>query len=104
MGFVHLAEGVEQEVLLVIGNADAGIGNGEGDFPPAAGYAAARRDAYLHPPFFGKLDRIAGQVSQDLVEPCLVADESLRQIVSHFETKIQSLALRCGHKDVESIF
>ena len=98
MRFVHLAEYSEQEVLLVVGYADTGIGNGEGDFLLAARCAAARCYAYLHLTFFGELDRIAGQIRQHLVEPCLVADQSLRHIVSHRAIEVKTLALRGGKR------
>ena len=91
-------------MFLVVRNPYAGVGNGEVDFPLAAWDVATRRDTQFHPPFLGELYRIARQISQDLIYPCLVSDQGLRHIVSHHEIEIKPLVLRCGKKDVFRIF
>ena len=67
MRIVHLAEGAEQEVFFVVGNTDPGIGDREGDVLLAICYAAVRRNPDLHLSLLSELDRIAGQVRQDLI-------------------------------------
>src|SRR5205814_6464262 len=63
-GPVRLLERFEDDLLLVLGNADPGIAHGEGDHPIRAverlvgeSLAIARRgDAQLHPALRGELD------------------------------------------------
>ena len=104
MRFVHLAEGMEKEVLFVAGDADAGVGNGESDLSFSAGCSAPHRNADFHLPFFGELDGIACQVCQDLVNPCLIAYHDLWHITSHREIETDSLDLYDGIKDAECVF
>src|SRR6185369_14600064 len=62
------------------------------------------RNSDFHLPFFGKLDGIAGQVCQDLVNPGLVAYHDLWHIASHGEIETDSLDLHDGIKDAKCVF
>lgn len=65
-------ETVEDQLLLLIANADTGIGNKEVDRLFVAGIA------YRYASFIGKLYRIVDQVRDDLSQPQTVYTETAR--------------------------
>src|SRR5258708_6685881 len=58
----QLFEGDEQALLVVFGDAEASVGDAELDRAPVAGEVQRQGDA----PGIGKLDRVVGEVDQDL--------------------------------------
>ena len=75
---VHLGEGLENRREFVGGDADAGIGNGQGQAHPAR--FRIRHGAGFHPNLagVGELDGIAHEVEQDLADAALVSHEPVR--------------------------
>src|SRR5215472_5588619 len=79
-GAVGLLERFEDDLLLILGNADTGIGDREGDHlrraveARFAGRPAARDPPYpqLHRPLLGELERVRQQVLQNLLQALLV--------------------------------
>ena len=65
---VRLRERCENRVLFVSWNADAGIGDGKMQLPLTVG-------CHLHDdrPTLGELDRVSGEVDQDLAQPHRIA-------------------------------
>src|SRR5579875_3779858 len=84
-GPVGLLEGLEDEALLVLGDADPGVGDGERDHfalvPQRAGErdVLGGRDAQPHASLGGELHGVGQQIAQDLLEPLLVTVELGRQ-------------------------
>ncbi|MNQ36956.1 hypothetical protein D3C85_504880 [compost metagenome] len=90
-GAVGLVEGVENLVLLVVGNADARILHLEA-------HPAVRAAAHVqaHGTRIRKLDGVRQQVFQDLLEALAVADERRRRVRRHLDVKNEFLLLRLG--------
>src|SRR5262245_60448233 len=73
---VSLYERLKEAILLLLGNADAGVADGHDEAQAAIGKSIDRdidRDAAT----VGKLDRVGDQVNQDLTQACRVAQEGL---------------------------
>src|SRR3546814_774708 len=68
---LDLIEGLEHACQMPVGNADAGIGDGDRD-PALAAPRGANRDPSARG---GELDRVRQEVDQDLAEIALVAAE-----------------------------
>jgi hypothetical protein len=86
---------LEQAVMLRLGNADAGIEDGEPDRLALAAHL------HRHAAAGGELHRIGQQVEQHLAQSCLVADDGGGQIRAELEREPEPLALgaRADHRD-----
>src|SRR5438094_342144 len=88
---VGLLEGLEDQSQLVLGHADAGVGDGEGDdvvgvlqgvvHEADAGRGAG--DAQRHPPSLGELEGVGQQVAEDLLQPLLISEDGAGHVVGH---------------------
>ena len=73
---VGLHEGLEQPLALLLGEADAGVGDLDAErWPPAARSSDSRTE-----PCLGELERIAQQIEQDLLQPQRIADHALGHV------------------------
>ena len=96
---VGLLERLEDELLLVLGNADARIGDGDfdrtlglvedrvGRTPALFGATHAERDAALRREF----ERVREQVEHDLLKPLLVRADRLRQLAVELDVEVEAL-------------
>src|SRR5512139_1593642 len=66
---VHLAEALEEQGLLVFRDADAGVGHGELES------ISSRTDGQLDSSLVGKLQGIAKEIDQHLLESTLIGDD-----------------------------
>ena len=74
---VGLAEGFEDRLLLVLGDADAGVGDREVEHR-AAVVPRVFADRHEHVTRLGELDGVADQIGDDLLQPHRVADDAGR--------------------------
>ena len=93
---VGLLEGLEDQLLLVLGDADAGVGDRDLDRPvdvaqhrmvgaPAAvGAAHRQRDAAVR----GELERVGEQVEHDLLQPLLVGADRAGQVLVELDVEV----------------
>ena len=78
-GTVGLGETLEDEPELVLGDADAGIGDGEAETSRPVVFGI-RLDPHFEPALVGELDRVAEQVDEDLAQPVRIADQITRDV------------------------
>src|SRR5262249_18526258 len=93
---VLLLEGPENALLLVEGNADAGVAHGEpqGDLLP--GVAAGDSHPDFHFAVLGELDAVADQIEENLRQSAGVADQGVVDVGVHFTDQLQPF-LVCPH-------
>ena len=77
---VNLTESPEEKFLLVIGDANTGVGDGESEYTLSDGCSTIGCDFYLNLSPIGELDGVAGEVDEDLPQPHLVSDHRIRHI------------------------
>ncbi|GJE73411.1 hypothetical protein CHKEEEPN_4976 [Methylorubrum podarium] len=80
-GSVGLLERLEDDPLLVLGDADPGIGDGHGDplGPGAQGRALRRTDPERDASLLGELEGVGEKVAQDLLQALRVRPQGARQ-------------------------
>ena len=83
-----MLEGLEDQALLVLRDADAGVGDGE---PDDLGGRAI--DPQVHPAALGELHRIREQIAEDLPQAHVVGVERRRQIRVEADRERQPLLL-----------
>ena len=95
-GAIGLAEGLEDRLLLVRRNADAGVADAEMQshrLRPSA-YRVSRRTTTS--PALGELDGVADQVDDDLPQPARVADQRVGHVRRDVTGQLQPLGGRAG--------
>ncbi len=111
-GGVDLAEDLEEEIHLVVRDADAGVLDREMDFPDVAGlgrdgFAERREDlaGNLEGNFaaVGELDGVADEVEDDLAQALVVADEAGGEIVVDDVDEVEVLLARLRGKEVDRL-
>ena len=90
---VRLRERLEDQLLLVARDADAGVDDREVQADLAG---QLRRDVDAQPdlPAVGELDRVADQVDEHLPQPQRVADERVGHFRRHVEVQARAPSLR----------
>ena len=80
-GGIGLGEGLKEMLQSRRRNSDSGVSHGEFQM----GVVVVRPTAKTHLNFatLGELDRIAGQIQQDLLQSHRVADDGIRCLVGH---------------------
>ena len=96
---IRLLERFEDELLLVLGNSDTGVGNRNldglvgiaehrmGRAPAAASTAYAKRDAALR----GELEGVGQEVEDDLLKPFLVGPDVMRELGVELDVEVEAL-------------
>src|SRR6185436_15593222 len=91
-GTVGLGEGLEDGPLFVLGDADAGVGDGKLKFKTFGGPGTTDLDHDFAA--LGELDRIADEVDQDLAKTADVADEHVGHLRPDAEGEFEMLLAR----------
>src|SRR5204862_4784707 len=96
---VGLLERLEDQLLLVLGNADTGIGNRDldraidvaqdrvGRTPALGRQPDTKRDAALR----GKFEGVGQKVEYDLLQPFLVGPDRRRQLGVELDVEVEAL-------------
>ena len=101
-GAVRLLEGLEDELLLVLLNSDAGIGHLEGDHLGRLIETAAREapvllgaaNRELHAATLGELERVRQQVLEDLLQALAVGVQRRRRVGVDHQVELEMLLFR----------
>src|SRR5579885_2162124 len=103
-GAIRLLERFEDDLVFVLRDADAGIGDRKRDYrfhPVQNGMAGAPAgggalDLQAHRTMFGELERVREQVLENLLEPLRVGNDGFGgEIVGDFDGEVEPLAV--GH-------
>ena len=98
-GGVGLGEFVEQQMLFVLGDAEAGVGDGEFDLRLDRRPGQAT-DFDQHMARRGELDGVVREVEQDLAEADAVGDDARRRAGGDADQKFNLLLARLGREQV----
>src|SRR5690554_3239723 len=96
-GVINLPESLKDNAKITAVDADARIFDADQQLPPAVCFRAALADTDDHMTGLGKLDRIANQVIQDLMQAHRVGLDQQRHIGIVVEVKINAFG-GCRHR------
>ena len=99
---VGLPEGFEDRPLLVLGDADARIGDREVEHR-AAVVAHVFADRHEHVTRLGELDGVADQIGDDLRQTDRVADDAGRRVRRDVAQELQALGVRAHAERLERV-
>ncbi|MNV31160.1 hypothetical protein D3C71_1224590 [compost metagenome] len=96
---ISLLEGFEQTRAHFRRDADAGIEDVKAQAHPAIGFGIEHGHADLDTAMVGELDRVAGDVEQDLAQVTQIAAQQRRHGIGHLDPVIQPLGLGLWQQD-----
>ncbi len=110
-GGIDLTEGLEEEVHLLVGDANARIADGKAEFPEAlrgggiGRLVRHRLGAHLQADFAlgGKLDGVSQEVKQDLPKTLLIAEEGFRDILMDEIEEVEMLLHGSGREEIDGL-